>query len=261
VWVPVVVRLTDRTPLDRIAALGPPRLITQVEEENGARIVRVTAGIENADLSTVIGRIRHQISYDVAHLPRGYSIEIGGAVASQRAAFREFAFVLGAAVVLVFAVLLLAFDSFRLPLVILAAIPLSPIGVVCALLLTRTPLNVSSFMGMLLLVGVVVRNGILLVDGANRRRREGLQTDAALEGAARERLRPILITTFAALGALLPLAIGIGAGAEMARPLAVAVAGGMLTATAFTLILIPVLYASATKASSAEAMRARGAEA
>jgi HAE1 family hydrophobic/amphiphilic exporter-1 len=133
--------------------------------------------------------------------------------------------------------------------VILAAIPLSPIGVACALYLTRTPINVSSFMGMLLLVGIVVRNGILLIDGANRRRLEGLDANEALERAALERLRPILMTTFAALGALLPLAIGIGAGSEMARPLAVAVAGGLITATAFTLILIPVLYASTNRLS------------
>jgi multidrug efflux pump subunit AcrB len=141
-------------------------------------------------------------------------------------------------------VLVLAFDSFRLPLVILAAIPLSPIGVAFALYVTHTPINVSSFIGMLLLVGIVVRNGILLVDGANCRRLEGMEARDALELAARERLRPILMTTFAGLGALLPLAIGIGAGSEMARPLAVAVTGGLLTATAFTLILIPVLYAS-----------------
>ena len=247
--VPVVVRLAGGTPLDRAASLGPPQLVTQVQEENGSRIVRVTAGIENADLSTVIARITHQISYDVRRLPRGYSIEVGGAVEAQRAAFREFAFVLGVAVVLVFAVLVLAFDSYRLPLVILAAIPLSPIGVACALYLTHTPINVSSFMGMLLLVGIVVRNGILLIDGANRRRLEGLDANEALERAALERLRPILMTTFAALGALLPLAIGIGAGSEMARPLAVAVAGGLITATAFTLILIPVLYASTNRLS------------
>jgi len=244
--IPVVVRLADRTPLDRAAVLQPPQLVTQVQEENGSRIVRVTAGIENADLSTVIARIQHQIGYDVRRLPRGYTIEIGGAVESQRAAFREFALVLGIAVLLVFAVLVLAFDSYRLPLVILAAIPLSPIGVACALYLTHTPINVSSFMGMLLLVGIVVRNGILLIDGANRRRLEGLDATEALERSALERLRPILMTTFAALGALLPLAIGIGAGSEMARPLAIAVAGGLITATAFALILIPVLYASTT---------------
>jgi multidrug efflux pump subunit AcrB len=250
--VPVVVRLADHTPLGRAVHLGPPELVTQVDEENDARIVRVTAGIESADLSTVIARIRHQISYDVRHLPRGYSIEVGGAIEAQGAAFREFAWVLGVAVTLVFAVLVLAFNSFRLPLVILAAIPLSPTGVACALYLTHTPINVSSFMGMLLLVGIVVRNGILLIDGANRRRLEGLEAMDALERSALERLRPILMTTFAALGALLPLAIGIGAGSEMARPLAVAVAGGLITATAFTLVLIPVLYASVSTRRPAE---------
>ena len=250
--IPVVVRLNGNAPLDRMALLQPPQLVTQVQEENGARIVRVTAGIENADLSTVIARIRHQISYDVRHLPAGYSIEIVGAVEAQRAAFGEFALVFGIAVTLVFAVLVLSFNSFRLPLVVLAAIPLSPIGVASALYLTRTPINVSSFMGMLLLVGIVVRNGILLIDGANRRRREGLDAIEALEQSALERLRPILMTTFAALGALLPLAIGIGAGSEMARPLAVAVTGGLLTATAFTLILVPVLYASTTRSASVE---------
>jgi HAE1 family hydrophobic/amphiphilic exporter-1 len=101
-------------------------------------------------------------------------------------------------------------------------------------------------MGMLLLVGIVVRNGILLIDGANRRRLEGQDAIEALEQAALERLRPILMTTCAALGALLPLAIGIGSGSEMARPLAIAVAGGLTTATAFTLILIPVLYWAVT---------------
>ncbi len=246
-WLPVVVRVSDRTPLERAVQLGPPELVTQVQEENGERVVRVTADIEDANLSTVIARIRHQITYDVHRLPRGYSLDIGGAVDSQRAAFREFASVLAVAVLLVFGVLVFAFNSFRLPLVILAAIPLSPIGVAAALYLTRTPINVSSFMGMLLLVGIVVRNGILLVDGANRRRLEGIGAREALERSARERLRPILMTTFAGLGALLPLAIGIGAGSEMARPLAVAVTGGLITATAFTMILIPVLYAQASR--------------
>jgi len=155
--------------------------------------------------------------------------------------------VLGIAVLLVFVVLLATFDSFRLPLIILATIPLSPIGVALALWLTKTPLNVSSFMGLLLLVGIVVRNGILLIDGANRRRTQGASVDDALLGAARERLRPILMTTLAAMCGLAPLAFGWGTGSEMERPLAIAVIGGLSTATAFTLVLIPVLYAAVAK--------------
>ncbi len=98
-------------------------------------------------------------------------------------------------------------------------------------------------MGLLLLVGIVVRNGILLMDAANRRRQEGASIHEALIGAGTERLRPILMTAFAAIGALLPLALGFGTGSEMERPLAIAVIGGLLTSTAFTLVMIPVLYA------------------
>ena len=141
-----------------------------------------------------------------------------------------------------FAVLLATFDSFRLPLVVLAAVPLTPVGVALALAWTRTPLNVASFMGMLLLVGIVVRNGILLVEGANRRVREGASPIDAMERAATERLRPIAMTTFATLGALAPLALGFGAGSELERPLAIAVIGGIVTSTALTLAIVPLLY-------------------
>jgi len=116
--------------------------------------------------------------------------------------------------------------------------------VAIGLTITRTTFNVVSFMGLLLLVGLVVKNGILLIDAANRRRREGFEVTDALVLAGRERLRPILMTTLAAIGALLPLAFGIGAGAAMEQPLAIAVVGGLSTATFFTLVLIPVLYAS-----------------
>jgi multidrug efflux pump subunit AcrB len=125
----------------------------------------------------------------------------------------------------------------------LSAVPLAPIGVAIALLLTHTTFNVASFMGLLLLLGLVVKNGILLIDAANRYRTEH-EPSRALLLAARERLRPILMTTLAAIGGLLPLAFGFGAGAGMERPLAIAVIGGLSTATVFTLVLIPVVYAA-----------------
>jgi multidrug efflux pump subunit AcrB len=240
--IPVVVRVADPVPLGRRVRLGAPVLSTTVQEENGRRIIRVTAGLENADLSTTIAKIEHNISPTVRDLPPGYSIDIGGAVAEQRASFTDFATILAIALVLVFAVLLATFDSFRLPLVVLAAVPLTPVGVALALAWTRTPLNVASFMGMLLLVGIVVRNGILLVEGANRRVREGASPIDAMERAATERLRPIAMTTFATLGALAPLALGFGAGSELERPLAIAVIGGIVTSTALTLAIVPLLY-------------------
>ena len=224
-----------------VATIGEPTSATEVFERNGARRLQITAGIEGAPLSAVIAGIQEIVA--ATQLPPGYHIAIGGAYKEQQASFREFIDVLGIAVVLVFLVLLATFNSFRLPLVVLATIPLSPIGVALALWMTRTPVNVSSFMGLLLLVGIVVRNGILLIDGANRRRAAGDSVRDALIGAGSERLRPILMTTFAAIGALLPLALGIGSGSEMLIPLAIAVIGGLATSTAFTLVLIPVLYA------------------
>jgi len=241
---PAVVYVTGGPAPARFARLSAPRFATEIQEENGVRLVRVTAGLEGANLSTVMTKIRRSAGYLLTHLPPGYSVEFGGAADAQRHAFSEFALVLASAIVLVFGVLLLTFDSFRLPLVVLAALAVTPLGVVAALLLTGTSLNVASFMGLLLLIGVVVRNGILLVDGTKRRRTQGVAAREALAASAVERLRPIVMTTVATLGALAPLALGFGAGSELERPLAIAVIGGIISATAFTLILIPVLYAS-----------------
>jgi multidrug efflux pump subunit AcrB len=241
---PAVVHVAGGPVPARFARLSAPRFATEIQEENGVRLVRVTAGLEGANLSTVIGKIRRNTGYLRAHLPPGYSVELGGAAGAQQHAFSEFAVVFASAILLVFGVLLLAFDSFRLPLVVLAALAVTPLGVALALLLTNTSLNVASFMGLLLLIGIVVRSGILLVDGTKRRRSEGLPAREALAASAVERLRPIVMTTVATLGALAPLALGFGAGSELERPLAIAVIGGIVSATAFTLILIPVLYAS-----------------
>jgi multidrug efflux pump subunit AcrB len=189
----------------------------------------------------VIAGVQKQLR--AAGIPPGYTTSIGGEYQEQQQSFKEFAAVIAIAVALVFAVMLAAFKSYRLPLVILTAIPLALIGVALGLFVTGTPFNVSSFMGLLLLVGIVVKNGILLVDVANRRRIAGDGVVDALVTAGRTRLRPIVMTTFAAIGGLLPLALGIGSGAAMERPLAIAVIGGLSTATAFTLLVIPVLYA------------------
>ncbi len=223
-----------------LANLGPGRLTTDVTELNGQRTMTVTAGLEG-DLSTAIAGVRRVLA--ATHLPPGYTASIGGAYQEQQQSFGEFVLVISIAVLLVYVVMLATFRSFRLPLVILTAIPLALIGVALALTLTHTPVNVSSYMGLLLLVGIVVKNGILLVDAANRRRIAGESVRDALLDAGRVRLRPIVMTTFAAIGGLLPLAFGLGAGAAMERPLAIAVIGGLSTATAFTLIAIPVLYA------------------
>lgn len=227
--------------LPSLARLAPPRLATTIFEQNGARLIRITATISGANLSAVVSGVRRALSR--MPLPPGYRASIGGEYQEQQQSFREFAIVILIAVVLVFTVMLATFRSYRLPLVILTAIPLALIGVALGLFITGTPFNVSSFMGLLLLVGIVVKNGILLIDVANKRRQAGDSVEDALVIAGRTRLRPIVMTTFAAIGGLLPLAFGIGAGSAMEQPLAIAVIGGLSTATAFTLVLIPVLYA------------------
>jgi multidrug efflux pump subunit AcrB len=240
--VPVVVRVADGAPLSRYAKLGKPQLVSDIEEDDGVPTVRVTAGLENADLSTTAARIRARTADIVAALPPGCSVTLDGATVAERAAFSEFGAILAVAATLIFGVLAIGLRSFRLPLTILAAIPLGSIGVAIALAVTRTTLNVASAMGTLLLAGIVVRNAILLVDSATRFVRDGLSTREAVEQAAVERLRPIVMTTLAGLGALAPLAFAWGSGAEFDRPLAIAVIGGLVTSTALTLAIVPLLY-------------------
>ncbi len=225
--------------LQTIAQVQHAGLASTVYEENGERMLRITGTI-TGNLSSVVSRVQAAIA--AAGVPPGYSTSIGGEYQEQQQSFKEFAAVVGIAVALVFGVVLATFKSYRLPLVILTAIPLALIGVALGLFITGTPFNVSSFMGLLLLVGIVVKNGILLVDVANQRRIDGDDVVTALVVAGKMRLRPIVMTTFAAIGGLLPLALGIGPGAAMERPLAIAVIGGLSTATAFTLVVIPVLY-------------------
>lgn len=227
--------------LSSLANLQPNRLSTDISEIDGERVMLITANYGGANLSSVIAGVKDALR--ATPLPAGYTATIGGAYEAQQQSFREFLSVIAIAIALVYFVMLATFKSFSLPLVILTAIPLALIGVALGLFITRTPFNVSSFMGLLLLVGLIVKNGILLIDVANRRREEGATVHDALVAAGRTRLRPIVMTTVAAIGGLLPLALGLGAGSAMEQPLAIAVIGGLSTATVFTLVLIPVLYA------------------
>jgi CzcA family heavy metal efflux pump len=228
--------------LAQLARTKLDRTTTDVHEINGERVAVISANTTGRSLSSTVSDIRNVLAR--AGLPPGYRIAVEGAYQAQQRSFSEFALVIAIAIGLVFFIMLIAFRSFRQPMVVLAAVPLAPIGVAIGLTLTRTTFNVASFMGLLLLVGLVVKNGILLIDAANRSRREGFAVEDALVLAGRERLRPILMTTLAAIGALLPLAFGVGAGAAMEQPLAIAVVGGLSTATFFTLVLIPVIYAA-----------------
>src|SRR5206468_11193068 len=156
-------------------------------------------------------------------LPPGIRLELGGQFASQQKAFSALLLVLALAAVSVMAVMVMQFRSFVEPLVVLLAAPLSFVGALALLLVTKTALNVSSIMGLILLVGLIVKNGIILLDFTKlRMRTEGVTLETAIREAARVRLRPILMTTLCTLFGLLPLALGIGAGSELQRPLALA---------------------------------------
>jgi multidrug efflux pump subunit AcrB len=202
----------------------------------------VSARLENRDLGSAVAEIQERLAQ--LKLPVGYTYEIGGQYESQRQAFRELLAVFAIAIVLVFTVLVLQFRAFTPSLLILAAAPLSLAGALVLLLVTGTDLNVSSAMGLILLIGLVVKNGIMLLDYMFRLHAAGEPFESAIAHAGRVRLRPILMTTFCTLFGLLPLALGLGSGAELQKPLALAVIGGLALSTPVTLLVVPGLYAA-----------------
>jgi CzcA family heavy metal efflux pump len=207
-------------------------------------MVAVTGDVENRDIGSLADEVE-AIGRTIA-LPPGYRMVMGGQARSQRESVRQMGAVGAYAVLLVLAVLAAQFRRLRIAALVLGSVPMAAVGAIAALLATRTPLNASSLMGIVLLVGLVVKNGVLLLEEAERARdREGAVQ--AVTVAARRRLRPVLMTTVATVAGLLPLALGIGAGAELQRPLAIAVIGGLLTSTIATLVLLPSFAALALR--------------
>ena len=226
-------------PLKALATIKLQPGIIEIRRENLARLGLVTAHLEQRDLGSAMDEIRSKLAK--MRLPAGYYIAYGGQWASQQTAFLNLSMVLALAVVLVYLVLVIQFESLLTPIPILVAIPLSLFGVFLGLLSTHTPLNISSFMGVILLVGLVVKNGIILLTKAEQHQREGSPLDDSLTMAVKERLRPILMTTICTLLGLLPLALGLGAGSELQKPLAIAVIGGLTLSTLITLVVTPVI--------------------
>jgi CzcA family heavy metal efflux pump len=211
-----------------------------IMRENLRQMALVTARLEGRDLGSAVAELRSQMSG--LALPVGYTLEIGGQSQSQRQSQQELLKVLGIATSLVLVILVIEFRALTPALLILAAAPLSFGGALLMLLLTRTELNVSSEMGFILLVGLVVKNGIVMIDYAHRLHDGGTPFADAVAQAARVRLRPILMTTLCTLFGLLPLALGLGAGAELQKPLALVVIGGLSLSTLVTLFAVPMSY-------------------
>lgn len=241
---PIVAASRQVMPLSSVARVDSVKGENQLLRENQRLMVDLTARLENRDLGSAIRDVR--LVMRSARLPLGCTYEIGGQYESQQSSFRELLAVLGLALAAVFTVLVIQFRAFRPALIILSVAPLSLAGVFALLEITATPLNVSSFMGIILMIGLVVKNGIILFQQVHLlREQQHLTLPEALAAAGRIRVRPILMTTLATLLGLLPLALGLGAGAELQKPLALAVIGGLSISTFLTLLVMPVLYSFA----------------
>ncbi len=228
------------TPLGSLAAFTPTQSRISLERENQQQMIAMTAGISGRSLGGVVGDMQRVLRAHPA--PAGVRVVLGGQYESQQQAFRALLLVLALAAISVCAVMVVQFESFVEPLIVLLVAPVSFVGALALLLVTGTALNVASFMGLILLVGLIVKNGIILLDFTRlRMREEGVPLEVAIREAARIRLRPILMTTLCTLFGLLPLALGIGAGSELQRPLALAVIGGLILSTPITLFAVPTL--------------------
>jgi multidrug efflux pump subunit AcrB len=252
--VPITTPAGVTQPLSAFADIEREAGQSELVRQDQRQMVAITAGLENRDLGSAIKDVRALLAK--TNLPPGVTYELGGQYASQQAAFGGLLLVFGLALALVFVVLVVQFRSYMEPLVILFAAPVSLVGALVALLITRTPLNISSFMGLIMLVGLVVKNGIILLDYRDKllEEKETTMRDALRE-AGRVRLRPILMTTLCTIFGLLPLAVGLGAGAELQRPLAIAVIGGLTLSTFVTLLVVPTLSLQLEEAGARRRLR------
>lgn len=227
--------------LRNIVSFDPRSGPVQIDRKNQERLITVRANIEGRDLGSILSDIRRDLQ--TLPVPRGLSINFGGDYEDQQEAFRELLIGLILALVLVYMVMACLYESLRDPFVVMFSVPLAIIGVVLMLFLTNTTFNLQSFIGCIMLGGIVVNNAILLVDYTNLlRRKENMSIGEAIVEAGRRRLRPILMTAMTTICGLIPLALGLGEGGEAQSPMARAVIGGLLSSTLITLVVIPVVY-------------------
>jgi len=213
---------------------------TEIRRENLQRDVAVTARLEGTNLGSAMASVQKAVN-DL-HLPSSIRVEYGGTYEEQQRSFHDLVVVLVLAVLLLFIVLLFEFGAFAAPVAILSSALLSTSGVFIALLITRTTFNISSFMGMIMVIGIVAKNGILLLDADQKMRTLGSNAEDAMLQAARRRLRPIVMTALATVAGMLPLAFALGAGSQMLQPLAIAVIGGVLISMVLSLVITPAVH-------------------
>jgi CzcA family heavy metal efflux pump len=216
----------------------PPQ--NEIRRENLQRLVVVTGRLEGSDLGSAMTKVRDTVSG--LHLPASVRVQYGGTYEEQQKSFHDLLRVLIFALALVFGVLLAEFRNFPAPIAILTSSVLSISGVILALLVTHTTFNVASFMGLIMVIGIVAKNGILLLDADEKFRAQGASAKEAMLHAAQRRLRPIVMTAIAAVCGMLPLAFALGAGSQMLQPLAIAVIGGLTISMVLSLVITPLVY-------------------
>jgi hydrophobic/amphiphilic exporter-1 (mainly G- bacteria), HAE1 family len=243
-------------PLGQVARIAPAVGPARIDHLDRDRVISVQANTEGRSLTEVIDDITARLQQ--IPLPPGYTLSQGGETEDQQEVFGRIIVALAVAIMLMYFVLVVQFGSFLDPLAILLSLPLSLIGVMLGLLVTGSTLNLMSMIGVILLMGIVAKNAILLIDFAKWAEAEGAERREALIEAGRVRLRPILMTTFALIAGMVPVAIGRGEGADFRAPLGIAVIGGVITSTILTLLVIPTVYEILADARDGLGARLRG---
>jgi multidrug efflux pump subunit AcrB len=239
--IPLPVSSAKIVPLENVVDLKNILTPIQLERKYQQRIIHVTANTSGRDLGSIAAEIEKKISQ--LKIPEEFSVTLKGSRLEQQEAFRMLFFALTLAILLVYMVLASQFASLLHPFLIMFSVPLGFIGVIWALFLTGNTLSVVSFIGIIMMVGIVVSNAIILVDYINRlRKEEGVELKEAVIRAGRIRLRPILMTSLTTICGLIPMALGLGEGAETNASLAIAVIGGLSVSTILTLVFVPTLY-------------------
>jgi HAE1 family hydrophobic/amphiphilic exporter-1 len=229
-------------PLEQIARITMDKGPAQIQHLDGKRTVTVSANVQGRGSGEVTADAR-KIAAEIDY-PTGFGVSLGGASRDQEMIFTEMFMALLMGIAVMYLVLVVQFGSFTAPLPVMLSLPLSLIGVVLALMLTGGSLNLMSLIGVIMLMGLVAKNAILLLDCTRKEEAKGVEREQALMNAGRQRLRPILMTTFALIAGMMPVAIGMGAGAEFYSPMAVAIIGGTITSTLLTLLVVPTFYDS-----------------
>ncbi len=240
---PIAVTGTNQmVPLDQIATISMGKGPSGIAHKDGKRVIAVSANVE--------GRSSGEVTADAMKLadsfdyPPGYGRQLGGAGQDQAELFTDMIIALVSGIALMYLILVMQFNSFTAPVAVMLSLPLSLIGVVLALLITKNTLNLMSMIGIIMLMGLVAKNAILLLDAARKREEEGYGREDALMHAGRMRLRPILMTTFALIAGMFPVALGLGEGGGFYSPMASAIIGGTITSTILTLLVVPTFYDS-----------------